>query len=252
MADVADPIDSTTPAEVSNGGGAAISDPRLARMAELEEYARAAHNRLQQLEPLAEDIEALEKDESYREFVRSSRKSYQQMLEEQRRAEDEALSPDGRRLLAEIETRLKPALEEVNVLRTERESRTAAQAAAAKEASEKFQRENLEYAQRLVAEQKLTSEEILELSRYAKVLHDDLVAKGEPRFVPLEEAYKRLYGRAEARASAPVPKSLRAKSGAPGVPGASKAPPGERIDPTRPGSFTNEMLKRLNTQRKTG
>jgi hypothetical protein len=36
------------------------------------------------------------------------------------------------------------------------------------------------------------------------------------------------------------------------VPGASKAPPGERIDPTRPGSFTNEMLKRLNTQRKTG
>jgi hypothetical protein len=170
------------------------------------------------------------------------------MLEEQKRSEQAAIPPEQKFLLDEFDKRLdrfKPVLEDYD-------ARAQAQARAATEAKEKFTRENLEYAQRLVAEQKLTSDEVADLGRYAKVLHDDTVARGEPRFVSLEEAYKRLYGRAEAKAAPPVPRSLRAKSGATGVPGASKPAESARIDMAKPGNFTNEMLRRLNAQRKTG
>jgi hypothetical protein len=104
----------------------------------------------------------------------------------------------------------------------------------------------MEYAQRLAAEQKLTPEEIVDLGRFAKILHDESVQRGEPRFVGLEEAYKRVYGRVAAKAES-TPRSLRAKSAAPGIPGASKAADDKRPDLNRPGDFTNFMLSRLNS-----
>jgi hypothetical protein len=246
-----DPASATPPAEPSAGPGPAVSDPRIdpERVAALEAYYARTNPILEQYQ---EDFNAIVEDEGYRDFQRTSRKSYYQMLEEQKKAEQEQLAPGERRLLDEIRKEFKPALEEVGVLRTEREARTAREATAAKEASEKFARENVEFANRLVAEQKVTSEEVLDLSRFAKILHDESVAKGEPRFVGLEEVYKRVYGRAEAKAAPAVPKSLRSRSGAPGVPGASRPDPGEPIDSSKPGSFTNEMLRRLNNQRKTG
>jgi hypothetical protein len=84
-------------------------------------------------------------------------------------------------------------------------------------------------------------------------MHDETVAKGEPRFVPLEEAYKRTYGRASAQAAKKeVPRSLRAKAAAPGIPGPSQAQDDKkRINPNRSGDFTQEMLRRMNA-RKTG
>jgi len=249
--DVQDPV-GTAPAEPSASGASAVSDPRDTRLAELEQYYRESQATFERLKPVEEDVLELLNDEGFREFSRSARKTYKQTVEEQKKAEADALSPDGRRLLAEIENRLKPALEEVDVLRKDRESRTAREAAAAKEASEKFTRDNLEYAQRLVADQKLSAEEVQDLARYAKVIHDDTVARGEPRFVPLEEAYKRLYGRAEAKAAPAVPKSLRAKSAAPGVPGASKPDPADRGDLSRAGGVTRHMLGVLNSNRKTG
>jgi hypothetical protein len=253
MADeVQDPV-VTTPAEVPAGGGSsAIPDPRFERLAQLETFYAQAQPLLDRLRPLEEDLTPLLEDEGYRDFQRQSRKSYYQMLEEQKKAEAEALSPAERRLLDEMDKRLKPALEEVDVLRKERESRGAREQEAAKKASEEFTRTNLEYAQRLVAEQKLSPEEVGDLGRFAKILHDETVTRGEPRFVPLEEAYKRLYGRAEAKATPAVPRSLRAKSAAPGIPGASQPVEKPRPDMKKPGSFTNYMMEKLNQSRKTG
>lgn len=249
--DIQDPAGSGSSSDGAAGGGSsAISDPRDERLAALESYYERTQPLLNKWAPLEEDLAPIIDDDGFREFYRSSRKSYYQMVDEQKKTELEALPPDHRRLLDEIDKRLKPVTEEADVFRKDREARTARDTQAAKEATEKFTRENLEYAQRLVAEGKVTSEEVNDLGRFAKTLHDESVARGEPRFVPLEEAYKRTYGRAASKSVAPVPKSLRAKSGAPGVPGASKPDDSGRIDMRKPGSFTNEMLKRLNSQRK--
>lgn len=248
---VQDPVVST-PAEPQGGGAAPISDPRDARIAELEKYYTESQAIFDRIKPYEEDLRPVLEDEGYRAFQRSSRKSYYQMLEDEQKAKTEAMSPGERRLLDEMDKRLKPALEEVDVLRKERESRSSREAEAAKKASEEFTRTNLEYAQRLVAEQKLSAEEVGDLGRFAKILHDETVARGEPRFVPLEEAYKRLYGRAEAKATPAVPRSLRAKAAAPGIPGASAPTEAKRPDMSKKGDFTKYMMEKLNASRKTG
>ena len=249
--DVQDPV-GTAPAEPSASGASAVSDPRDTRLAELEQYYRESQATFERLKPVEEDVLELLNDEGFREFSRSARKTYKQTVEEQKKAEADALSPDGRRLLAEIENRLKPALEEVDVLRKDRESRTAREAAETKKAAEEFARREVEFANRLVAEGKLTSEEAWELGELANAAHAASVKKGEPRFVGIEEVYKRVYGRAEAKAAPAVPKSLRAKSAAPGVPGASKPDPADRGDLSRQGGVTRHMLGVLNSNRKTG
>jgi hypothetical protein len=240
------------PAEPRGTDPSAVPDPRDARLAELEEYAARAQATFEQLKPIEADIEALVKDEGYREFTRTSRESYYDM-QKRIAKEKEAEIPEGeKRLLEEIDKRLRPALEEVGVLRTEREQRAAREAEAAKEATQEFAKRETEFAQRLVAEQKLTSEEVQDLGEYAMALHKKSVEAGAPRFVGIEEVYKRVYGRAEAKVAAPVPKSLRAKAGATGVPGASKPTPDPREDLSKPGGVTRHMLSVLNAQRKTG
>jgi membrane-bound lytic murein transglycosylase B len=247
MADpVQDPI-VETPAGTGGADPSAVLDPRDARLAELEDYAARAQATFEKLKPFEEDIQAIAGDEGYREFQRTSRKSYYQMLEEQKKAHDAEIPESEKRLLSALDERLgkfKPVLDDY-------ESRAQAQTRTAKEASEKFTQENLEYAQRLIAEQKLTPEEVQDLGRFAKAIHDDTVAAGAPRFVGLEEAYKRTYGRAETKSAAPTPKSLRAKAGATGVPGASK-PVDDRADLAKAGGVTRHMLSVLNSQRKTG
>jgi hypothetical protein len=249
---VQDPVAVSSPAEPQGGAAAPISDPRDARIAELERYYTESQEIFNRIKPYEEDLRPVLEDEGYRDFQRQSRKSYYQMLEEQKKAETEALSPGERRLLDEMDKRLKPALEEVDVLRKDREARSAREVETAKKTSEEFTRTNVEYAQRLMAEQKLSAEEVLDLGRFAKILHDETVARGEPRFVPLEEAYKRVYGRAEAKQTSPAPRSLRAKAAAPGIPGASTPPERARPDMKKPGGFTNYMKDVLNASRKTG
>jgi hypothetical protein len=247
MADpVQDPI-VETPAGTGGADPSAVLDPRDARLAELEDYAARAQATFEKLKPFEEDIQAIANDEGYREFQRTSRESYYDIQKRVAKEKDDAIPESEKRLLSALDERLgkfKPVLDDY-------ESRAQAQTRTAKEASEKFTQENLEYAQRLIAEQKLTPEEVQDLGRFAKAIHDDTVAAGAPRFVGLEEAYKRTYGRAETKSAAPTPKSLRAKAGATGVPGASK-PVDDRADLAKAGGVTRHMLSVLNSQRKTG
>jgi hypothetical protein len=249
-----DPILESTPTlpegELRRAPGAdSVPDPRDARIAELERYYNESRQIFDRIAPYEEDVRAILDDEDYREFQRSARKSYFETRQAQEKAREQELPPEYRKLLEEIDGRLKPALEEVGVLRKDREARTAREQEEAKAAQQTFISQNLEYAQRLVSEQGLTSEEINDLGRFAKVLHDETVAAGAPRFVPLEEAFKRLYGRAAAKKEAPTPRSLRARSAAPGVPSASRAAEPDKPDPRRPGAFTEYMLNKLNSKK---
>lgn len=245
MSDVQDPI-VESPAETRGPDSSAISDPRIdpERYAQLEAYYERTNPVLKEYE---KDFNAIVNDEGYREFSRTSRESYYDM-QKRVAAEREAEIPEGeKRLLSAIDERLgkfKPVLDDY-------EQRTQTQERTAKEAQESFVRGEMEYASRLVAEQKLSQEEVGELARYAKVVHDDLAARGEKRFVSLEEVYKRIHGRAEVKNAAPVPRSLRARAGATGVPGASRAPQ-DVPDMSKPGGVTRHLLAKLNEQRKTG
>lgn len=248
MADVQEPVTGNTPAEPIAANDAAISDPRFARLAELEDYAARASATFERLKPFEADIEALE-DEGYREFSRTSRESYYDMQKRVAAERDAEIPESEKRLLKAFDERLdrfKPVLDDY-------ETRAQTEARTAKEASQDFAKRETEFANRLVADQKLSPEEVNELAQYATALHKQSVADGTPRFVGIEEVYKRVYGRAEAKATAakPVPRSLRGTAGATGVPGASKAPE-SREDVTKPGGLTRHVLGVLNGQRKTG
>jgi hypothetical protein len=249
MADVQDPVSPGTPA-IGNAGAdaSAVADPRFdpERVAALEAYYERTNPVLEQYK---DDFTPLLEDEKFREFYRSSRESYYDMQKRIAAERDAEIPESEKRILSALDERLgkfKPVLDDY-------ESRAQAQERAAKDATAQFTRENLEYAQRLVAEQKLTSEEVSELARYAAAIHEDLKARGEHRFVPLEEAYKRVYGRAEAKVTQakPTPKSLRSTAGATGVPGASRTIE-DRADLAKPGGVTRHILGVLNSQRKTG
>lgn len=251
MANVDDPVGAGKPADVTAGADAsAVSDPRDARIAELEDYAARASATFERLKPYEADIEALEKGgEEYVKFSRSSRESYYDMQKRLEQERQDEIPESEKRILNALDERLgkfKPVLDDY-------ESRAQTEARTAKEASATFVRENLEYAQRLIADQKLSPEEVQDLGRFAKVLHEESVEAGAPRFVPLEEVYKRVYGRAEAKVTAakPVPRSQRATAGATGVPGATRSTP-DRGDLSRPGGLTTHLLSVLNNSRKAG
>jgi len=247
MANVDDPV-GTQPAVDPAGHEPAIAEPRYdpERVAALEAY----YNRTNPiLEQYKDDFNAIVDDEEYRNFSRTSRESYYDM-QKRVAAEREAEIPEGeRRLMAHIDKRIdgfKPVLDDY-ASRAERESATA------KEASQEFAKKETEFANRLVAESKLTPEEVNELAEYAMTLHQKSVKDGNPRFVGIEEVYKRVYGRAEAKVTAakPVPRSQRAVAGATGVPGASRTIE-DRSDLAKPGGVTRHILGVLNNQRKTG
>lgn len=248
MADnVQDPL-VDSPAETRGVDPSAISDPRLSidpdRYAQLEAYYERTNPVLKEYE---KDFEAIVSDEGYREFSRTSRESYYDM---QKRlvTEREAEIPESeKRLLGAIDERLSkfaPVLKDYD-------ERAQAQERTVKEETEKFTRENMEYAQRLVGAEGLSNEDVLLLGRVAKAMHDDSVTAGAPRRVSLEEAYKRTFGRSEVKAAKPVPKSLRGTAGATGVPGASRTVE-DRSDLNKPGGVTRHILGVLNNQRKTG
>lgn len=247
MANVDDPVPGQSPAEpIAGAEPSAVSDPRLARLAELEDYASRAQATFERLKPFEADIQALE-DEGYRDFSRTSRESYYDM-QKRVAAEREAEIPESeKRFIAAIDERLgkfKPVLDDY-------ENRAQTEARTAKEASQEFAKRETEFASRLVAEKKLSEADIGDLAKFAMVLHKESVEAGTPRFVGIEEVYKRVYGRAEAAAPKPVARSLRGTAGATGVPGASKAPD-SRADVNKPGGLTRHMLGVLNGQRKTG
>jgi hypothetical protein len=247
MANVDDPV-GTQPAVDPAGHEPAISSPSFdpARVEALEAYYARTNPILEQYK---DDFNAIVEDEGYRDFQRKSRESYYDM-QKRVAAEREAEIPESeKRLLGALDERLskfEPVLKDYA-------SRAEAETAKAKEASQEFAKKETEYANRLVAEQKLTSEEVNELAEYAMTLHQKSVKDGNPRFVGIEEVYKRVYGRAEAKVTAakPVPRSQRAVAGATGVPGASRTIE-DRSDLAKPGGVTRHILGVLNNQRKTG
>jgi hypothetical protein len=248
MANVDDPVIDTTPADGSGVVEPVISDPRPSidpeRYAQLEDYFARTNPVLKEYEA---DFKAIIEDEDYRKFSRSSRESYYDMQKRVAAERDAEIPESEKRFMAALDERLgkfKPVLDDY-------EQRAQTTARTAEEAKTQFVKGEMEYAQRLVAEQKLSAEEVQDLGRFAKVLHDETVAKGEPRFVGLEEVYKRVYGRAETKNAKPVPKSLRGTAGATGVPGAS-TPPKTRDDVAKPGGLTRHVLGVLNSQRKAG
>jgi hypothetical protein len=247
MANVDDPVGNQpagTPAEPS----AAVAEPRYdpEYVSQLEAYYQRTNPVLEQYK---DDFTPLLEDEKFREFYRSSRESYYDMQKRLAKEADDAIPESEKRLLGAIDERLskfKPVLEDYD-------ARAQAQTRAAQEASQDFARRETEFANRLVAEQKLTAEEVSDLAQYAMTLHKKSVDEGTPRFVGIEEVYKRVYGRAESKAIAakPVAKSLRSTAGATGVPGASRTVE-DRADLAKPGGVTRHILGVLNNQRKTG
>ena len=249
MADVHDPVATASPAvEPAGSPSPAVSAPAYdpEYVSQLQAYYERTNPILEQYK---DDFNAIVSDEGYREFQRKSRESYYDM-QKRLAAEREAEIPESeKRLLAAFDERLKPFKPVIE----DYENRAKTEAQAAKAASEDFARRETEFASRLVAEQKLSAEEVNDLAKYAMTLHRESVEAGTPRFVGIEEVYKRVYGRAEAKATEkkPTPRSLRSTSGATGVPGASRTIE-DRGDLTRPGGVTRHILGVLNSQRKTG
>ena len=245
---VDDPVAGRPPADpIAGPDTSVVSSPAYdpAYVSQLEAY---YHHTNPILEQYKDDFVAIVEDEGYREFQRKSRESYYDM-QKRLEAEKEADIPDSeKRLLQALDERLgkfKPVLDDY-------EHRAQAQTRAAEEAAQDFARKETEFANRLVAEEKATPKQIEYLAKTAMALHKESVEAGAPRFVGIEEVWKDLYGPLEAKMAAkPVAKSLRAVSGATGVPGASRTID-DRSDLSTPGGLARYVLGVRNNQKKTG
>lgn len=175
---------------------------------ELRKFREEYEPFLQAVAPFYEDIAPIIQDEETREFYRRSRKA----LEESKKAAEPQVPPEFQPVVDRFEKTLTPLVEYVNQDRAAKEARQRAEQEAA-------QRENLAYAQRLVADHPALAED-----EYAGI--DMLASYAAKRNISLEEAWKRKSSTlgVAPRPAAP-PRSLRGDAGAPGVPGESTAPP---------------------------
>src|ERR1700744_5929861 len=147
MANIDDPT-GTQPAVDPAGVNPVIPDPHPSvdpeRYAALEQYYQRTNPLLEQYK---DDFNAIIEDEGYREFQRSPRESNYEMKKRQEAAREAEIPESEKRLLPalnELLGKFKPVLDEYD-------NRTKAQERAKAEESEKFTRENMEYAQRLVS-----------------------------------------------------------------------------------------------------
>jgi hypothetical protein len=226
-----------------------VPDPRDVELTELRRYRDEASATFERLTPHQEYIRDLVEDEDYRAFATRARETYLREREAQRAASKPVLDPAAQAVVDAFYAKFQPELEYVGKLR-ERETPEYQASKAAEAATAEFTRSNTEYAQRLMAEEGLTHEDVMEISAYAKALHDRTVAAGTPRFVGLEEAWRKMTSRAAKPERTAAPRSLRAHAATPGIPGTSKAEPPDRKGLAKPGGFTGHMLKALQAQRK--
>jgi hypothetical protein len=159
------------------------------------------------LQPYADDIRPILEDEDTRSFWRKARETYTRQREETQ----PKLSPELQMLREDLVKEAGPAVAWVNEQR-------AAQEQAKKDAEERAQKTNLEYAQRLAAERPDLAED-----GFAGI--GMLAAYAANRGVSLEEAYKTAGSRfAPPPQKKSPPTSLRGDTAAPGVPGPSEQP----------------------------
>lgn len=177
-----------------------------AYVANLENYVRQQQQELQRLEPIKDDVAWMLEDESRREGIRKYREAYESAAKPQRPPELEALY-----------THIDQSVAPVRAYITKQEQ---AEQRVAQESRQKFTNENMAFAARLQAKEKLTQDELLDVGAYA-----DALAMRLQRDVGIEEAWKKMSARrgvaAPDAADAPV---LRGDAGAIGVPGASTDP----------------------------
>ena len=193
------------------GGGASHEPPATAPAAAAPSIDPAEYARLQeevsqyrstwaQLEPHADRINRLISDEDFRNFNDQSYDTYKTMRE--KRNEPEPL-PEN----------LRPMYEKIEKLDSFVSTLQSREAQAAKDEEAKWTQENLDYAKRLSAEHPHLKEgnSLVRVAAFA-----DSMARVEGRRVGIEEAWKAM--QSFNPQSAPPPTSLRADSGAVGIP----------------------------------
>jgi len=258
MAEVPDPQNVPDPAGSLADPVAPAIDPRDAELAELRAWRDQAAPIFERLKPYEEDVKYLLEDEDYATAQREMRKAYLAQREQRKKDSEPVYSPEEQRMADLVEARIKArfpdeAVEFVKAQsdqyreskKREAEERTR-QEADAKRNSEEFARSNIEYAKRLMSEG-LSEEDVLEIGAYANALHERTRAAGSPKFVGLEEAYRKMTSRSARPAATAAPRSLRAHAAAPGIPGASKVEL-DRKELGRAGGVTAHMLKILNAK----
>jgi hypothetical protein len=261
MAEVTDPQNVPDPAGAPSDPVASAVDPRDTELAELRAYRDQATATFERLKPHEDYIRRIVEDDEAREFTRNAWETYDDIKAKKAKTVEPQYSAEEQRIADAIEARLKArfpdeAVEYVTAQakqyreqqQREADERTSREKSA-KENSERFVRDNSEWAQRAVDSKRLTWDEVAELGAFATALHQTSVAKGEPRFVSLEEAERTLQGRS-ARLASPsaAPRSLRAHAAAPGIPGNSKPPERDRSKPYKRGDVTAHMLQVLNSK----
>lgn len=243
MADPSEVVDSVLPSGNAPGGPAA-PDPRDVELAELRQYREAAARTLEALAPYEDDIRAIVEDEEYRGFNRTAREQYLDLRRKREEAQKPAIDPAVQAAADVFYERVKPSLEFVDKLR-ERESPEYQERQRAEAATREFVSKETEYTERLKAEHGLTDEQIRDIAVYAGALHKRTVDAGSPRFVPLEEAWRKMQGFAAPRVAPSTPRSMRAHSATPGIPGGSRPPEPDRAKKYEPGDLTARVRARL-------
>ena len=237
--------DPTPQGAISDPGGSPSPDPRDARIAELERFYSETAPFLETLRPYEEDIKGLVEDEDLRNFTRSSREQYLRLREERKKAQEPAVDPAIKAAADLFYERVKPELEYVGKLR-ERETPEYQAKIQAEEQTNRFVSENLEYANRLKADHGLSEADILRVGRFAKALHEESGPEGQRRFVPLEEAWREMQRYGNVASSKPsTPRSLRAHSATPGIPGGSVPPERDKTKKYQSGDLSAHMMRVL-------
>lgn len=207
----------TAPPEIPVVSPAAVApsiDP--AEYARMRDELAQWHQFNETASPHADKIQRIINDAEYGDFVDKSYGAYENMRNQSRPPEDE--TPGW----------FKPYAQQLD---TARESQVRSE----KEVQDKWQRDEMDFAARLVAEQPSLKENngIVRVAAFA-----DSMAKVENRRVGIEEAWKTMQG-FNPSAPAPAP-SLRADAGAIGIPERAPADNSKFAK-----DFHGEMLSRL-------
>lgn len=177
------------------------SGPDPDYVAKLEAYVRQQQQELNRYEPFRDDLDWMAADESRREGVKRYRQAYEQAAKPE-------IHPDLKPVLDRFDAEIAPI--KAYITRQEQTEQRAAQ-----QQRQKFEADNMAFANRLAATEKLSGDQLQQIAAYA-----DSKAQRAGRNVGIEEAYKdmRSFGPRTPEAAAP---SLRADAGTPGVPGPS-------------------------------
>jgi Skp family chaperone for outer membrane proteins len=199
-----------------------------AYIAQLEAAYNASQSELQRFNQYREDLEWMAADETRREAARRFRESYDTASKPQ-------IHPELAPIVETFQREIQPLKEYVTAQQREYNDRQ-------RQETLRFQQENIQYAQRLQAQEKLSSDDIVQLGAFA-----DALASRYRRNVGIEEAWKTMTKRRDSGESSRPAPSLRADAGAIGVPGPST----NKTDRYK-SDFHGALVDSIKAARKTG